>query len=629
MQKEPIYPAWPTHGAFLPRVHHLWTVVVGALMILGTPGGMAAEIDGDARAHMRLTSLNIRDLSMGEFAALLSHSGTMQVVASEGAAKTRISVYLRDLPVRTALEAVCRSNGLWLKELEGGVVQVLRQEEMTVSQHFYNDDFVELVTILYPPVADIGETVRNLFADRVIWIEPDDEMGDARDNIQRAFERMDQFEERGSGFGIEDRGSGSSSGSRSRYDRDDDDDDDHGDDDSRHGILDTGRMNLVRELVDRESRVNVVPGTDTTAEGSARERGRRHGLVFVAAMPATNTLLLRSTDQKALTQIRDVVRDLDKPTPQVLLEVKVLNLELEDGQERGIDWLFSTGDGENSGGFTSGTIQGTIDPGNPAAPLSLRGTGFDVNSVVFNHITDRVNARIRLLQKEGRLTTLATPMLLVADNEASRVFIGTQRQFVEDVEAGRNIGTPEEPIFSEPTPKLATQSIGNTLVITPKIHADRTVTIRLLQEDSQLGVARPVSYGGLSFDLEDVQQSSIVTTVVARDGNLLAIGGLISEETGETVKGVPVLMHVPLLGNLFKHKTATKTRNELIVLIRPTVLLAPGEEGPASRDLLRRLSRHPASADGDLSELGVGDPPPEGTRKPAPAQPTGRGGPVQ
>jgi general secretion pathway protein D len=384
-------------------------------------------------------------------------------------------------------------------------------------------------------------------------------------------------------------------------------------------------MNLARELVDRESRVTLVPGTDPGAARGERER-RRHGLVFVAAMPATNTLLLRSTDQKALAQIREVVRDLDKPTPQVLLEVKVLNLELEDGQERGIDWLFSTGDGENSGGFTSGTIQGTVDPGNPAAPLSLRGTGFDVNSVVFNHITDTVNARIRLLQKEGRLTTLATPTLLVADNEASRVFIGTQRQYVEDVEAGKNIGTPEEPIFSEPTPKLATQNVGNTLVITPKIHADRTVTIRLLQEDSQLGAVRPVSYGGLSFDLEDVQQSSIVTTVVARDGNLLAIGGLISEETGETVKGIPGLMHIPLLGNLFKHKTATRKRNELIVLIRPIVLLAPGEEDTATRGLMRRLSRHPAASGGDVSELGAGT---QGDAESQPATSSGSGGSEQ
>jgi len=587
----------------------------------GVPDAATAGLES---ASQRLTTLRVRDLTMAEFAALLSHSGVMQVVASKAAADEKVSLYLRNVTARDALEAVCRSRGLWMRDLGGDILQVIRQDEIVVSQHFYNDGFVELVSILYPPVSDIGKTIHNLFADRVVWIEPEDRMGDAHDAIQRALQRMDQLAQR-SGFNLSSSGgSGSSATGSAQNDRAQ----------SGNGF-DAGRRSQLQQLPEPQRQAPGMGGTEL-AERNADDQQRQHGLVFVAAMPATNTLLLRSSDQKALSQIRQLVRDLDRPTPQVLLEVKVLSLDLDDGQESGIDWLFSNRSSENSGGFTSGLIQGTtsvnidsmlelgqkiqqynqlsrdaagnviipgldmLSIGDFSPPLSLRGSGFNANALIFNHITDRVNARIRLLQQQGRLTTLATPTLLVADNEASRVFIGTERQFIRGVDPAQQIATNAatgDPIFSEPTPRLESRPVGNTLLITPKIHADRTVTIRLLQEDSRLGATRSESFGGRSFPLEDVQRSSIVTTAVAKDGNLLAIGGLIRESSGESVRGIPLLMHIPLLGHLFKHATTTVRRNELIILIRPVILLAPGESTTATRSFLDRLSQHPHAAD--------------------------------
>jgi len=138
------------------------------------------------------------------------------------------------------------------------------------------------------------------------------------------------------------------------------------------------------------------------------------------------------------------------------------------------------------------------------------------------------------------------------------------------------------------------ERIGTTLLITPKIHADRTVTIRLLQEETQLGSQRTVEYGQTAadqFTSQDIEERSVTTTVLAKDGHAVAIGGLIRERDEERETGVPLLMHIPLLGELFKRTTRSATRSELLVLIRPRVLLAPGEGATVSREAVEQVNR--------------------------------------
>jgi type II secretory pathway component GspD/PulD (secretin) len=92
---------------------------------------------------------------------------------------------------------------------------------------------------------------------------------------------------------------------------------------------------------------------------------------------------------------------------------------------------------------------------------------------------------------------------------------------------------------------------------------------------------------------------------VAADGKISAIGGLIREKTGERDAGVPGLMDAPLIGPFFKTHFEEQQRHELLVLIRPFVLLAPGESEPVSRDLFQRLSEHPCARD-DIPAMKIG-----------------------
>jgi general secretion pathway protein D len=184
---------------------------------------------------------------------------------------------------------------------------------------------------------------------------------------------------------------------------------------------------------------------------------------------------------------------------------------------------------------------------------------------------------------------------------------------LKSVEVETNTTSGNNPVTTRSiSPETDRENLGTTLLITPQIHADRSTTIRLIQEESRLGQTQTIVYGqdeegnDQSFQSQDVESRSVTTTVVASDGKICAIGGLVRETVGQRDVGVPGLMDIPVAGSVFKTSFKDRTRNELLVLIRPFVLLAPGETEPVSQDLTQRLSEHPSAA-GDVPPLRIGE----------------------
>ena len=149
-----------------------------------------------------------------------------------------------------------------------------------------------------------------------------------------------------------------------------------------------------------------------------------------------------------------------------------------------------------------------------------------------------------------------------------------------------------------PAPVTELRNVGTDLLITANINADRTVTLRLLQETSSVveNGARILVASGTGFtqqSVDTVASQSASGTVVARDGLLLAFGGLIEEGEADQRDQFPILGDLPLIGFLFRREESGIQRSELIVLIRPYVLSTPVEGDRISRNLLETLSIHP------------------------------------
>jgi general secretion pathway protein D len=204
------------------------------------------------------------------------------------------------------------------------------------------------------------------------------------------------------------------------------------------------------------------------------------------------------------------------------------------------------------------------------------------------------------------VTSLATPNLCVADNEASRVLIGDDIYVLDNLRIEAIFDDEGNIVSRDVTPEGDRRLVGTTLIITPTIHADRTATIRLTQEESTEGELREIySFEGESFQSQDIAQRSVTTTVIAQDGQIAAIGGLVRESVEDRRIGIPLLMDIPYLGAVFRTTIKAQERRELLVLVRPFILLAPGDAEDVSWDFLERISLHPSAVD-DVPALGVG-----------------------
>jgi general secretion pathway protein D len=556
-------------------------------------------------AETRVQSVFSRGMPLRDFAELITRASGAEVniVVSREAAEIPVRVFIAESSVEELIRAVCASHGLWYRVTGNGrFLQIMTLEEYRQGVNLYTEETVEVLPILYPPPSEIGDTLARLFQDRVVWDPPQEDLKDELDRMKRALDRMDSLGDRATLVQGGRTGTGGLGRDDQIFRRDDRRlrEREFRDDRVRTTRDGFGDQNLdeVAERQEREAallRETIRPARDFTDEES-----RRPGLVYVSASPAANALIFRSSDPVSLERVKSVAQQLDRPRAQVLLEVRVLDLRLGTELTSGVDWLFQDGPdnqpNKRSGGMSRGitaTPGGLIQSSDPVSLLP-QGTGIDPLAAVFSVVTENVRARIQLLEEENRVRTLATPSLMVSDNEASRVFIGSEVTVLERVAPRIDFVGTENPVptftFEVDSPR---RRIGSTLLITPKIHADGTVTIRLLQEDTRLGPQRVIRFGQTEadqFTAQDVEERSVTTTVLTRTGDTVAIGGLIREHSEVQESGVPVLRSLPLLGRAFQRSRDVTERSELIVLIRPTVILTPDQAQPASEAFLQRNS---------------------------------------
>lgn len=346
---------------------------------------------------------------------------------------------------------------------------------------------------------------------------------------------------------------------------------------------------------------------------------RRPATIYVTGSRRNNIVVVRTADARALADIRALVQYLDVQTPMVLLEVKVLSIELGKGFESAFEYQIS--DGRFGGTFASGAINPSVstDPitGDPNGIIALPGigsSGLRDGHFVFQFLGDSVRARLQLLESKNRVKTIATPTLLTANNEVSRLFLGEERPLVRGINSQTII--TDNNVATTPNTVTEFRNVGNTLLITPNINSDRTVTLRLVQENSFISpnaASIPVvttgdnnrrnsnnrndatATGVQNVPVDVVGTRSVSGTFVAKDGMAVAIGGLIEDVDIDHRSQVPLLGDIPGLGLLFRRQNKEKSRRELVIIIRPYVMSTPADSERISRAVLDRLA--PASVE--------------------------------
>lgn len=548
-----------------------------------------AGFSGQGQAYEGIGTLNIKGMVFRQFASLVSQATGQNIIVSKAAGEIPVHLFLEQVSAEEALEAACRAYQCWYrKDSRTGIISVVTLNEYRQGMAVNDEELVKVVKLNHTDARVVGESIKKLFGDRVIWATLDYEQGDSDfDDLQSALQRMDtladrtQFSLDGSGIG------GGRQSTRGRTGR----------------TQSKGDTTLDEKVeVDVDSEVLLRQLTEVQEDGSGT-LVRKPGVVYVTTLKNTNSVLLRSTDADILSTIENLIAELDQPKPQVLIEVKLLEIELDDELQYGVDWLFEGGDvsGGRSTGLIGDLATTTFGGGigqilEPADDLTPQGTLLDPRATVLGVVSDNVRARLQLLEQRGLVKRLATPNLCVADGEASRVFVGSQTTVLLSVDVSELFD--DEGNLQRLTRELETErlNIGMSLLIQPEINTDESVTIRIVQEDSRLGVIKEIDFGDVRpFQSQDVDTRTVTTTIIAMNGQISAVGGLIREESTVAESGMPGAENIPMAGNLLKTEADFKRRSELLVLLRPYILRPPSESEEATLKFIDALSGHPGA----------------------------------
>lgn len=268
----------------------------------------------------------------------------------------------------------------------------------------------------------------------------------------------------------------------------------------------------------------------------------------------TNSLLVTHTE-KQVERIRALVKELDVPTPQVLIEAKILNATENFARTLGISWggIFRNDTEGQSGaggfgfnGFTDAEGDNfSITAPNPGGALSFRLGG---------GTTDFLTLALSVSETEGLSKTMASPRLIVNNKQSANIADGTKIA----VQTQDNDGGAAD---------VTTEFIDATLSldVTPQVTNSGFVLM-----DVNLTQDTPVGAGAL----RDIDTQSINTQVLVESGSTLVLGGVYTYNQNESTEGVPILKDLPFLGQLFRSDGDSLNRSELLMFISPRVIEA-------------------------------------------------------
>ncbi|MGE3165127.1 MAG: type II secretion system protein GspD [Planctomycetota bacterium] len=550
-----------------------------------------------------LTRLDLRGLQLGEVCRLLTAATGTNVVSSDGAAGKVVSLYLQEVPVREAVEAICDMHQLWYSADSGTrVLRIRTAGEYERRLASLQDERTEYYTLLYPNVLDVGRAIKNLFGDRVLLRATERETEQFRDLSDR-FSRFDLLDARTQGFGASlgisagvgtpnrtySQGGGLNEGNT--YDAS-----------GARGLggeLISGRtfpdsasqagtrnrleseeiMRLEELLAEREN-------DDAEREVNDVIEGVYRAPIYVTTSRRQNKLIVRTSDSRAHDEIRTLVERLDVPTALVLLEVRILTVDLVDGFNSFFEYQWA--DNEWAGQFSTGAIELPL-----AGALGVGGTGVRPTDLVFQYVDEEFGARLQVLERENRVRSVATPVLLTANNEVSRLFVGREVPLNRSFVGGQVVAGDSATVATSGSTGIEFRPVGTTLLVTPSINADRTVTLRIVQESSNADTTASILVpAGDQFSPQTVNvvsSQSVSGTIVAKSDRAVAFGGLVETSSSDVEERVPFLGRIPLLGVLFRRTTKQEDRRELVVIVRPHVLATPTEHEAVSRRLTEAL----------------------------------------
>ena len=296
--------------------------------------------------------------------------------------------------------------------------------------------------------------------------------------------------------------------------------------------------------------------------------------VGVSAVEDTNSLLVRASAAQ-WKSIREVIDRLDVMPMQVQIEAQVISVALKGDLQYGVSWFFDHAVNSNAAGNLPyptgrnswGSYSGGVNPMSNGGGNLLNWTFLGKNAAAIVSALDSVTD----------VRTLSSPSVLAQNNREATLNVG-QRIPIASVSFNPNGGSTNG-TYSQ----VQYLDTGIILKVRPRITRDGMVFLDIVQE-----VSKPAGVADIQGNVR-IDTSKVTTRALAPGGETIVRAGLISDGTSRNATGVPGLSRIPILGGLFGQQGQTKTRDELVILITPTVVRNPMEARTLTDEYGRRF----------------------------------------
>jgi general secretion pathway protein D len=319
--------------------------------------------------------------------------------------------------------------------------------------------------------------------------------------------------------------------------------------------------------------------------------GGGQGSGFIQADASTNSLIITAPDA-IYRNLRAVIDQLDVRRAQVYIEALVVEVTSNDAAEFGVQWVGLTGDDSSSyrvGGLQSFSVGGNSNNIVNLASAAVAGiggasagattsttipnpTGLSIG--LFRQINGQLGlgAIAHLLDSTGKANILSTPNMITLDNELATIKVG---QNIPIITGSFTTGASGA---SNPFQTVDRKDVGLLLKVRPQISEGGTIKLSIYHENSGIDTSVTNS-GGIITTVRAIESN-----VLADDGQIIVLGGLISDDETENQEKVRGLGDIPVIGNLFKYKTRSRAKRNLMVFLRPIVVRSKEQNESISMD---------------------------------------------
>ena len=315
--------------------------------------------------------------------------------------------------------------------------------------------------------------------------------------------------------------------------------------------------------------------------GTTKTRSRSNNESSIESHPDSNSLII-TAQPDTMRSLESVIERLDIRRAQVLVEAIIIEVMEGDGVNLGLQWIseqggmlqFNNGTTVPVGSLAVaaeqaqdttvtktiiGTETGTVtsyDETTEGDYDALASLLSGINGLALGVVKNDWGAIIQAVATDTNSNILATPSITTMDNEEASILVGQEVPIITGSQTGSNNANPFQTVER--------QEVGIKLIVTPQINDGSAVQLTIEQEVSSVS-------GATAVDIS-VNKRAIKTTVMADDGGMVVLGGLIDEDVQESVSKVPLLGDIPILGHLFRSTNTTRRKRNLIVFIRPTII---------------------------------------------------------